>query len=1294
MSTEQFKHYRNEKETVKSLLRDYPAHGKISAKSLKHLLRESKSLFFQAKRAADTLDFSGKPLPKGYEWVADNAYVLTEKFAMLPAEFNFHKNLQCEIQTVDPLPRYYLVFLKYTEFLERNGFAFDDTALDAFFSALFSDETDCPCYKDLYSFPLLFKSAVVCRIAAVCRNLTADNLSQEKAGEKLCFYFSVLRKLDAYSFEKSFAYSETERYLAADPSRFYSKMTDSTKHRYRKQVMTLAAKAGISESAFVRSLYEKARNGENERMCHIGAYLFRPASRRYGYGCFSLLGLFTLGITMGLCRYSLWAIFLLFPVWEVVKTILDRVFAHCMPVNELPRLQIDELSDCEGVLTVITTLLTGEKNDEAHFRRLENAYLSCGMKNACFAILGDYGDAAHESTAADERILAFAAERILALNEKYGRHFYLFLRPRSYCRTQKAFIGYERKRGAVMQLVHFLKTGENAFLPNAAAMPYETAQNIRFVITLDADTNLPLDAVKDLVGTMLHPLNRPVIDRERHCVTQGYGILQPRVAPELAAAQKTPFSRIMCGVGGMEIYSFAGYDFYQSLFENANFCGKGILDVNAFEETINRPSVSFAEDSVLSHDILEGERLRTALVSIPTVTDGFPKNLLSYFRRHHRWVRGDVQNLVYLRKTFRNSLGQEVKNPFSRLTKFKLFDNVRRESVPIFTLAVLLVCGTLEHRTALLLSFFSLLYLLLPVFADAIRLIRTWSFSCAARRFFSKGVYAGIWQSFLRFLLGISALPKNAFVTLDAMLRAFWRMTVSRKNMLEWVTAAQSDAQSDNGLLSYVQKNLAGAVLGVLLFVFAPCGGLKVIGLMWFFFPATAYFCGRETRPPERKALSEKQKNTLRTYAADLWNMYVNTVTPEDHFLPPDNLQLEPVLKIAHRTSPTNIGLYLASVLAARDFGFIDSGELYRRLSETLANIEQMEKYHGHLFNWYHTQTLAVLEDRYVSAVDSGNFLACLIVVAEGIKNYAAEEVRLLDIVTRTKKLICATDLKVIYNSDRKLFVLGLTFDADGQASQTSYAFDMLMSEARTLSYIAAARRAVPSQHWAALARPLIGCGDRVGVASWTGTAFEYFMPSLFLPTVRSSLQYEALRFAFYAQRSRFAVLENGQKAWGISESGYYVFDSGKNYGYRAFGIPMLGYKRGLEKDLVIAPYAAFLMLTMNTALPLDDLAHIKNGGVYGKYGFYEAIDFTPERTENGKGKVVKSYMAHHVGMSLMAAANALFDDCMVRRFMSDPHMRCAAELLEEKIPVDAAVRRVRPKPHKQKSTCVHSRAK
>ena len=1283
MTTEQSKHYRNEKETVKTLLRDYPANGKIGAKSLKHLLRESKRLFLQTKLAADALDETGKPLPKGYEWVADNAYVLTEKFSLLPSEFCFHKDLQRENQTVDPLPRYYLVFMKYMEFLERNGFAFDDSALAAFFSALFADETDSPRYQDLYSFPLLFKAAAVCRIAAVCRNLLADNLSQEKAGEKFCFYFSVLRKLDAYSFEKSFAYSETERYLAADPSGFYPKMTDSTKHSYRKRVMTLAAKAGLSETDFVRSIYEKARNGKTERTRHIGAYLFRPASCRYAYLYFTLLGLFTLGIVLGLCRYRLWAILLLFPVWEVVKTILDRLFARFVPVKVLPRLEIKELSDNDGVLTVITTLLTGEKNDEVHFRRLENTYLSCGMKNASFAILGDYGDAPHESAAADERILASAVERIQALIEKYGTHFYLFLRPRTYCRTQNAFIGYERKRGAVMQLVHFLKTGENAFLAHAAAMPYETAQNIRFVVTLDADTNLPPDAVKELVGTMLHPLNRPVIDAKRHCVSEGYGVLQPRVAPELAAAQKTPFSRIMCGVGGMEIYSFTGFDFYQSLFENANFCGKGILDVTAFEETVNRPSVSFAEDCVLSHDILEGERLRTALVSVPTVTDGFPKNLLSYFRRHHRWVRGDVQNLVYLRKTFRNGLGQEVRNPFSGLTKFKLFDNVRRESIPIFSLAVLLVCGALGHRAAVILSFFSLLYLLLPVLADVMRLVRTWSFSCAARRFFSKGVYAGIWQSFLRFLLGVSALPKNAFVTLDAMLRAFWRMTVSRKNMLEWVTAAQSDAQSDNGLLSYVQKNLAGAALGVLLFVFVPYGGLKLVGLMWFFFPATAFFCGRETRIPERKPLSEKQKSTLRTYAADLWKMYVNTVTPEDHFLPPDNLQLEPIPKIAHRTSPTNIGLYLASVLAARDFGFIDSGELYCRLNETLTSLEQMEKYKGHLFNWYNTQTLAVLEDRYVSAVDSGNLLACLIVVSEGVKAYAAEEVKLLDIVARTKTFVCATDLKVIYNSDRDLFVLGLTFDADGRASQTSYAFDMLMSEARTLSYIAVARRAVPSKHWVALARPLIGYGDRVGVASWTGTAFEYFMPSLFLPTVRSSLLYEALRFAFYAQRSRFAMFADGQKAWGISESGCYVFDGDQNYGYRAFGIPMLGYKRGLDKDLVIAPYAAFLMLTMNTSLPLENLAHLKNGGVYGKYGFYEAVDFTPERTENGRERVVKSYMAHHVGMSLMAAANALFDDCMVRRFMSEPYMRCAAELLEEKIPVDAVVRRVRPKARK-----------
>lgn len=1268
--------YRKNKEAAKQILKEFPKNGTISAAKLKGRLQDDKRVTSRIKDAALAIDKTGEPLPKAYEWIADNYYLLDEKFRDLLPILRKFPHIQREEATVTPLPRYYMIFIRYLEYLERNAASFDDSAVEAFLAACFAYEAESPSIDDIYSFPILFGAAVINRIALVCASLTLDKNSQRKAAEKLSFYFAALHRLDSFRFEKSFAYSETERYLNADPAGFYPKMTERTKNTYRKQISLFAKKKKVSETEFAKEIYDKAAKSESERMRHVGAYLFCPKNKTVGI-CYSvLLAALTVGLIGFLCFYTLWSLLLIFPVWEAVKAVLDKLFAHFVKTEELPRLEIKQLPPSDGVLTVITTLLTGGKSDSEIFSRLEKAYLSNGMDNVFFGVLGDYGDHPHESAANDEKVFAFAVSRIEALNAKYGKHFYLFMRKRSFCKTQNSFIGYERKRGAVMELVRFLCGGEDVFLPSSASMECKCAENIRYVVTLDADTNLPPDAVKELAGIMLHPLNRPVIDAEKHRVSEGYGILQPRVGPELAAARKTAFSRVMCGVGGMEIYSFAAFDFYQSVFGNGNFCGKGILDKYAFDETVNQADYAFPEDSVLSHDILEGERLRTALVAEPTFTDGFPKNELSYFRRHHRWVRGDVQNLAFLGKTFRNGC-QTVNNNFSALSKFKLFDNVRREAVPVFSFFGLLAASFLNENAASLMILFSLAFMLLPLVFDIGSLLCTWSFPCAARRFFSKGVTAGIWQSFLRFLLSLSALPKNAFVTLDAFFRSFWRMTVSRQNMLEWVTAAQSDSQSDNGILHYIQKNLAGAVIGVLLFVMSPYGILKLIGLMWFFFPAVACFTAKES-VPETKKPTEKQSAVLRAYTADLWRMYESTVTQADRYLPPDNIQFEPQTVIARRSSPTNIGLYLASALSACDFDFISPKELYSRLDKTLNTIESLPKWRGHLYNWYDTQTGALLEPRYVSSVDTGNFLACLIVTAQGVKEYADKEPMLLDIAARLEKIYSKTDLKAVYNSQRELFALGVVFDEDGNASQTDYVFDMLMSEARTLSYIAAARRDVPKKHWSTLSRPLIKNGDRIGIASWTGTAFEYFMPSLFMPTVRGSLLYEALRFAFRAGRERTAVLPDSKRVWGISESGFYAFDEQNNYGYQAFGVPALGYKRGLEKDLVISPYSSFLALTLNLSLPLANLEKLKTYGAYGEFGFYEAVDFTPSRCTDGKGNIVKSSMAHHVGMSILAAANACFDDCMVRRFMSEPVMRSAAELLEEKIPVDAAICRVK----------------
>ncbi len=1275
LDTKQAEIYKKLKSAACSALRSYPYKGNVRAGCLRARLKGAMADIAWAKNKAELLSEDGEKLPAAFEWIADNFYLLSEKAAHFKRDLKRHTALQGTFvrKSGETLPRFFAAFSEYIELVDE---PLDTKALSAFMSACEKKDGMRPAFADYYSYEMLFSVALIAAVGKICKALRAHPLTQNtgESAAEIARYILSLKELSLYRFEKCFLHSEAERILSTDPAGVYSRMTEETKAYYRRRLARLAAQENKSEITLAAEIIEKANAAEPGKKRHVGEYLYPKVKKLHGCMYFLTLGLLLFIGIFPLLWHSPLFLLAIFPVWETAKFLTDRIFSYILQAPPLPRLSVKELPEDGGVLVVITTLLGGERADSDIFERLERFYLSNGGKNVYFAILGDFSDSPTATMPTDDAILQNAYRRIDALRQKYGEHFYVCMRLRSYSKTQGAFMGYERKRGAVCGLIRYLCGGESPFLEGAYTLPKALCEKIRYVLTLDADTNMPTEAVTDLAGVMMHPLNMPDIDVVRHTVRDGYGICQMRVSPELTAARKTAFSRILAGNGGMEPYAFTQFEVYQNVFGDGIFCGKGMIDKFAFDETVNHPDVAFREDYVLSHDILEGARCRTVFDSTTVFTDGFPKNELSYFKRHHRWVRGDVQNLAFLAGHIQTADGKKVKNNFSPLAKFKIFDNVRRAFVPVFAFFGIVAASFLSPRMAAMLVFLSLSHRILPCFFPLLALFRTLSFDCAARRFFSKGVTSSLWRELLAACLSVAMLPKNAFVTLNAAFRSFWRVVVNSKQLLEWVTAAQSDRTHGMSILDYVEQNLSGAACGAALFIFSPYGIVKFIGLIWFFFPAIAFFVSKETRM-EKRVIRPHEKKKLTAYVKDMWRYFEYTVTENDHFLPLDNLQLFPSEIKAHRTSPTNIGLYLASALAARDFELIDSEELYTRLDASLSTIERLDKWKGHLYNWYDTEKLSVLEPKYVSSVDSGNFLACLRCVIEGVKEYAHEKTELIDIAFRAEALFKNTELAPLYDREKRLFTIGVGFE-NGKAVYSTHFYDMLMSEARTLSYIALARRDVPKEHFAALSRSLVKKGDRVGLASWTGTAFEYFMPALFLPTVKGSLMYEALRFAFYCERLRKVTVKNGFSLWGISESGYFAFDSEMNYRYKAFGVPELGVKRGLEDDLVLSPYSSFLALALDVSLPLDNLYRFAKAGAYGKFAFYEAYDFTPER--GGKhGALVKSYMSHHVGMGILAAANAVKEDIFVRRFMADSAMGSAAEFLEEKIPVDAVVRRV-----------------
>lgn len=1209
-----------------------------------------------------------------YGWIYDNYYLYEEKYLFLLSDLKnksvFTACTFCEGGGVSQnLPLYFASF--FSCFSESDS-EVDKDFISAFLSGM-EKSPHQPDFSDFHSFGILWNAAVFVFLGKCCEQVLKNGDSAD-AAERIGRITASLRYLSDLSVDEYYDKCPAEEMLRLDPAGAYCFMSEQTKSYYRHRVSRLSKKQGVSEEEFAERILEKARCGDNIREKHIGYYLY-PAKKRYiGVLYFILLAVLTVIPTAVLTAFHPASAVVILPAYELAKQLCDRSFSYFVEAVPLPRLELESIPDTDGVITVITSVLTEALLDDM-FIRLENMYHSSGGANVYFALLCDYPESERPEEPSDEQLFEKANDRIQALNMKYGKSFFLFVRKREYCASRRKFMGYERKRGAVGELCRYL-SGEKcgSFIANSSMPAGDVCSKIRFVLTLDSDTNMPPDAVKELAGIMLHPLNRCIIDSQKGIVTHGYALLQPGNSTELSSADKTVFTRLYSGCGGFDIYSFSGFELYQSVFGEGTFCGKGMFDKNAFMKCIEAESFAFPENTILSHDILEGARLKTANVTDIGFTDSFPKSTVSYLKRHHRWVRGDTQNLVFLRKYIRNKSGKRIRNSISPLSKYKLFDNFRRALVPVFAYSGVVISCFLTRYSGTLVLLFSLSYILYAFVSDFLVKLTAVGIGCTARKYFSKNAIPGVILSFYRMLVEISMLPSMAATSFSAVCTSLYRMLVSGRNMLEWTTASSADKLSDDSLLYYISKNLFCAVSGAVLFVFAVPSAAKLVGLMWFVFPITAYFLGKKGKDKSAKPNAE-QKQRIKRYVKDMWHYFCDAVSEESRYLPIDNIQLYPYEIRSDKTSPTNIGLYLASVLAARDFGIIDSERLCEMLDKTLTSVERLKKWRGNLYNWYETSSGKVIQPEVVSSVDSGNYLACLICLKEGLREYVHEKTELLDIISRIEHIINNTDIKCLYDSRKKLFYIDATVDENGKAYYSRNHFDMLMSEARTLSYIAIAKKASDIKHFRRLSRPAIKRGSRVGAASWTGTAFEYFMPALFMPTVKGSLMYEALRFAMYCSKRRFAVTPCG-KVFGISESGYYGFDSEFRYQYKAFGVPELGIKSGLEKDLVVSPYSSFLMLCLGLEIPLDNLEKLEKEKLYCKYGFYEAYDFSSDIC--GKPHIVKSCMSHHVGMSIIASANAVLDNIFVKRFMRDAEMRSISELLEERIPVDAAVKKTK----------------
>lgn len=829
--------------------------------------------------------------------------------------------------------------------------------------------------------------------------------------------------------------SSVEKILRKDPCGIYPLMDFESRDYYRHEVEKLARTYGTTEINIAARAIECCMASAGERpdspLSHVGYYLVgkgkgclaeklggRSGGRRLLYFFkehpmlfyISLITLITGFLTCFFCYYGssrssggafysvLIAMIVLVPCSELVITFVNTVLSHIFKPSILPKLELkggipEELS----TMVVIPTLLPNGKRACELIDQLEVFHLANREKNLFFALVADFKDSASEKAEGDEATIGTALEGIRKLNAKYAPQntdiFFYFHRKREFNPAEGKWMGRERKRGAVVEFNRLLRgftdTGFTVVSGDVSKLP-----RINYVITLDADTSLPMDSARKLIGTMAHPLNRAVVDSEAGIVREGYGLLQPRISVSIPGANRSLFTRIFAGQGGIDPYTTAVSDIYQDIFGEGIFTGKGIYEVDVFREVLE---ARIPDNSVLSHDLIEGCHLRAGLVTDIELVDGYPSRYNSFTMRQHRWVRGDWQLLPWLSAEVSDSSGAKRPNRITALSKWKIIDNLRRSLLyPFLLLTIGLGMGILPGSpyvwaglSAAAASTPLLTGILNVMLAGGIKTGNPGRNSTAIG-----GFRAFLYQSLLLFIF----IPFQAYLMSDAIVRTLVRVFITRRNLLEWVTAADAEACTDNdpaGSWKRMWFQIPAAVLVLVLSALKGTAALPpaaVIALCWLAGPYTAYII---SRPYVRKAeqLQHRDVWMLRRLAVKTWRYFEDFAVKEDNYLPPDNFQEDPPRGSAHRTSPTNIGLLLMATLCAGDLGLFGIGEMALRLDRVISTVEKMEKWKGHLYNWYNTITLNTMKPLYVSTVDSGNFVGYLMVLREALKEYACRPV-------------------------------------------------------------------------------------------------------------------------------------------------------------------------------------------------------------------------------------------------------------------------------------------------------------
>ena len=1202
----------------------------------------------------------------------------------------------------------------------------------------------------------------------------------------------------------------------------FGQMDFATRDRYRQAIEELARRSKYTELEIAHRAMRTAGGGETPRELDPGYWLIAGGRRAFetavGYRAAMREWPARVSTAVGIRGYIagvvlLATVFLAWPVSVLAKagsgtwvlgvlavcglvlavdaamalangSITSRFGAKILPALELR----DGVPAHLRTLVVVPTILASREMLAEHLGRLEIHHLASLDGDLSFVLLSDWADAGAERVPSDAALLADAVAGIARLNRQYGpapsgERFLLLHRRRLWNPAQCVWMGWERKRGKLHELNRLLRGAADTSFVATGGTPPTVPTGVRYVVTLDADTRLPRDAVRRLVGKMAHPLNVPRFDSRSGRVVEGYAVLQPRIATALPLGREgSGYQRLVSGGGGIDPYASAVSDVYQDLCGEGSYVGKGIYDVDAFEAAL---AGRVPENTLLSHDLFEGIFARAGLASDIEFVDEYPARYDVAAARAHRWARGDWQLLPWV-----FGRGAPVDDRRRRaiplLGRWKMVDNLRRTLLAPASVMALVVGWTLPQRSAAIWTAFVVAMLAIPTLLPVLAWLVPRRSGISWRSHFQV-LSADLRLALTRTGVFLALLAHQAWSMCDAIARTLFRLFVSRRCLLEWVTAAQAQISERLDLAGFY-RHMAGAVaIGVAVIVLAVVGYVNLplavpFGLLWILSPVLALRLSRPSRAARWPPLEDVDARALRLIARRAWRYFETFVTAADHMLPPDNFQEQPRAALAHRTSPTNLGLYLLSVVTARDFGWAGAYDTVDRLEATLAEMDRLERFRGHFYNWYDTQDLRPLEPRYVSSVDSGNLAAHLITLANacgeiglrqalnpqlfagiedglalvresrvapddeqldglldvlaaqlsrrpethaGLAEYLealathaaavvartatlaherADEVsaeaaawaesalrtiashqrdlactrqdgvealgrRLDSLATMARTMAEAMRFDFLFDPERKLLSIGFRVH-EGNLDPNCY--DLLASEARLASFVAIASGELPARHWFRLGRAVTPIHHGAALVSWSGSMFEYLMPSLVMRAPAGSLLDETSRLIVRRQAG-YARSQN--VPWGISESAYNARDLEHTYQYSSFGVPGLGLKRGLGDDLVIAPYATALAAMVEPHAATANFARLAAIAAQGRYGFYEALDYTPRRLQAGQAfAIVYAFMAHHQGMTVVALANTLLNGLMRRRFHAEPRIQATELLLQERTPRDVAV--------------------